>query len=456
MFRKILVANRGEIAVRIIRACHELGVEAAAIYSEADRDALHVRLADEAVCVGPPPSRNSYLNISSIVSAALVTGSEAIHPGYGFLAENAGFAEACEQSKLVFIGPKAETIRLMGDKAEARRAMQRAGVPIIPGSKDVLEDPKEALTLADRIGYPVILKAKSGGGGKGMRVVRSPEDLEPAMTMAQTEAEAAFGDGAVYMEKFLERNRHIEIQIAADDEGRVLHFFERDCSVQRRHQKLIEESPSPALGEETRTRLAETAVAGARGIGYRSLGTVEFLLDDDGSFYFMEMNTRLQVEHPVTEMICSRDLVRLQLSLASGEPMPWAQQEVQHAGHAIECRINAEDPRRNFRPMPGPVRFFHPPGGPGVRCDSHLYSGYSVPPYYDSLLAKLITWDVDRSSNIQRMLRALEELVVEGLPTTAPFHTDVLRDEEFRGGSTVDTGFLPRFLDRHRDYAGGS
>jgi acetyl-CoA carboxylase biotin carboxylase subunit len=456
MFRKILVANRGEIAVRIIRACHEMGMEAAAIYSEADRDALHVRLADEAVCVGPPPGRNSYLNISSIVSAALVTGSEAIHPGYGFLAENAGFAEACEQSKLVFIGPKAETIRLMGDKAEARRAMQRAGVPVVPGSKGVLEDPREAHTLADRIGYPVILKAKSGGGGKGMRVVRSPEDLEPAMTMAQTEAEAAFGDGAVYMERFLERNRHIEIQIAADDEGRVLHFFERDCSVQRRHQKLIEESLSPALDEETRTRLAETAVSGAKGIGYRSLGTVEFLLDEDGSFYFMEMNTRLQVEHPVTEMICSRDLVRLQLALASGEPMPWAQQEIQHAGHAIECRINAEDPRRNFRPMPGPVRFFHAPGGPGVRCDSHLYSGYSVPPYYDSLLAKLITWDVDRPSTIQRMLRALEELVVEGVPTTAPFHTDVLRDEEFREGAAVDTGFLPRFLDRHRDYAGGS
>lgn len=456
MFRKILVANRGEIAVRIIRSCHELGIEAAAIYSEADRDALHVRLADESVCVGPPPSRNSYLNIPSIVSAALVTGSQAIHPGYGFLAENEGFAEACEQSNLTFIGPEARTIHSMGDKAEARRAMQEAGVPVVPGSEGVLRDPREGHTLADRIGYPVILKAVSGGGGKGMRVVHSPEELEPSMTMAQTEAEAAFGDGSVYMERFLQKPRHIEIQLAADDEGRVLHFFERDCSVQRRHQKLIEESPSPVLDEETRTQLAETAVRGARGIGYRSLGTMEFLLDQDGSFYFMEMNTRLQVEHPVTEMICSRDLVRLQLALASGEPMPWAQQEIQHTGHAIECRINAEDPRRNFRPVPGPVRFFHPPGGPGVRCDSHLYSGYSVPPYYDSLLAKLVAWDADRPSAIRRMLRAMEELVIEGVPTTASFHGDVLSDPEFCQGLEVDTGYLPRFMERHKDYVVGS
>ena len=448
MFRKILVANRGEIAVRVIRACHEMGIEAVAVYSEADRDALHVRLADEAVCVGPPQSRNSYLNASSIISAALVTGAEAIHPGYGFLAENDSFAEACEQSNLVFIGPMPETIRLMGDKARARQAMMEAGVPVVPGSDGVVGDAAGAGALAERMGYPVILKAKAGGGGKGMRVVTAPEEVGAAFAMAQAEAESAFGNGEIYLEKFLRRPRHIEIQVAADVYGNVRHFFERDCSIQRRHQKLMEESPSPALDPATREKLAETAVQGTARIGYRGLGTIEFLLATDGGFYFMEMNTRLQVEHPVTEMVTSRDLVRLQIELAAGETMPWSQDEIVLSGHAIECRINAEDPKRGFRPVPGPIRFFHPPGGGGVRTDSHLYAGYSVPPYYDSLIAKIIAWDWDRPSCIRRMSRALEELVIEGIPTTATFHSDVLADEEFREGLEVDTGFLERFLER--------
>ncbi|MBD3335287.1 MAG: acetyl-CoA carboxylase biotin carboxylase subunit [Candidatus Eisenbacteria bacterium] len=449
MLRKILVANRGEIAVRIIRAAHEMNIEAVAVYSEGDRDALHVRLADEAVCIGPAPSRNSYLKQPAIISTALMTHADAIHPGYGFLSENESFAEACQQSELNFIGPSPEAIRLMGDKAQARRAMQSAGVPVVPGSDGVVESLEAARDVAGRMGFPVILKAKDGGGGKGMRVVGEPGELEAAFNMARAEAEAAFGSGAMYMERYLQKPRHVEIQLAMDQEGRALHFFERDCSVQRRHQKLIEESPCPALDGAARRQLAETALRGAREIGYSSLGTMEFLLDSDGSFYFMEMNTRLQVEHPVTEMVTGRDLVRLQIALADGAPMPWAQSEIQLSGHAIECRINAEDPRLGFRPVPGPVSFYHPPGGPGVRVDSHLYSGYTVPPHYDSLLGKVIAHDVDRPAAIRRMARALEELVIEGVPSTGIFHAEVLRSAEFMNGTDIDTGFLQRFLPRY-------
>ncbi|MBU1951204.1 MAG: acetyl-CoA carboxylase biotin carboxylase subunit [Candidatus Eisenbacteria bacterium] len=449
MFKKILVANRGEIAVRIIRACHELGIEVVSVYSEGDRDSLHVRLADEAVCIGPAPSRSSYLNTTAIISAALVTRSEAIHPGYGFLAENANFSEACEQSDLVFIGPRPEAIRLMGDKAMARKAMQEAGVPVVPGSDGIIESLEQARNVTQKMGFPMIMKAKDGGGGKGMRIVWSESELESAFAMATAEAEAAFGSGAMYMERFLEKPRHVEIQVAADSEGNVVHFYERDCSIQRRHQKLLEESPCPILTKEKRAQLTDTAVRGAQGIGYSSLGTMEFLLDEDGSFYFMEMNTRLQVEHPVTEMITGRDLVRLQISIAAGNSLPFLQQDIQLSGHAIECRINAEDPRRNFRPVPGPIRFFHAPGGPGVRVDSHLYSGYSVPSHYDSLLAKIIVKDDERGAAIARMKRALDELVIEGIPTTATFHIDVMQNEDFIIGKNVDTGFLRKYMPQY-------
>ncbi len=449
MFKKILVANRGEIAVRILRAARDMGIATVAVYSEADRDSLPVKLADEAVCIGPANSQQSYLNITRIISACEITGAEAVHPGYGFLAENYRFAEACESSGLVFIGPPSHVIRRMGDKAAAREAMQAAGVPVTPGSDGVVATPDEARELADSIGYPVLLKAREGGGGKGMRLVHEAGGVSSAFRTASAEATAAFGNGDLYLEKFIVDPRHIEVQLAGDARGDVIHFFERDCSVQRRHQKLIEESPSPALTDAMRRKLGRDAARGASEIGYRSLGTMEFLLDSSGHFYFMEMNTRLQVEHPVTEEVTGWDLVKLQIRLAAGEPLPVPQEEIKLTGSAIECRINAEDPEHGFRPCPGTVSYFYPPGGPGVRMDTHIYPGYTISPHYDSLIGKVIAHGQDREEAISRMIGALEELVVDGAKTTAPFHARVLRDRDFRIGR-YDTGFTERLLQGKR------
>jgi acetyl-CoA carboxylase, biotin carboxylase subunit len=443
MFHKVLIANRGEIAVRVIRACHELGLETVAVYSEADRDSLHVRLAEEAVCIGPPPAPESYLNVPRIISAAEVTGADAIHPGYGFLSENADFSEVCESCRITFIGPTADQIRAMGDKANARDTMKRAGVPIVPGTDGPVENIEEAAREAARIGFPIIVKAVAGGGGKGMRVVRSAEELPDLLRMAETEARAAFGNGSLYLERYLERPRHVEMQIMGDRDGRVIHLGERDCSVQRRHQKLIEESPSTAVTPELRERLGEAALAGARSLGYVGAGTLEFLLDEDGRFYFMEMNTRLQVEHPVTEMVTGMDLVAEQIRVAAGEPLSVTQDDVQFRGHAMECRINAEDPDHGFRPAPGTVHELQLPGGPGVRVDSHLYAGYRVPTQYDSLLGKVIVWAENRDHAIARMRRALRELRVEGVHTTTSFHLRVLEHPAFQRGD-VNTHFLER------------
>lgn len=445
MFRKILVANRGEIAVRILRAAREMGIRTVAVYSDVDQDSLHVKLADEAICIGPASSQRSYLNISSIISACEISGAEALHPGYGFLAENARFAEACEGSGLVFIGPPSDVIRRMGDKVKAKAAMREAGVPVTPGSQGVVLSSEEALELAEEVGYPVLLKAKDGGGGKGMRLARKPEELSGAFDLAAAEAIAAFGCGDLYLEKFILNPRHIEVQLAGDATGRVVHFFERDCSIQRRHQKLVEESPSPALDEATRRKLGLDAVHGAERAGYRSLGTMEFLLDSEGHFYFMEMNTRLQVEHPVTEQVTGWDLVKLQIQLAAGDPLPMQQEEIWLTGSALECRINAEDAEKGFRPCPGRVSYFYPPGGLGVRMDTHVYSGYKIPSFYDSLVGKLITHGRDRQEAIRRMARALEELVIEGISTTAPFHSRVLSDPAFLRGD-YNTRFAERLL----------
>ncbi|MEJ2482472.1 MAG: acetyl-CoA carboxylase biotin carboxylase subunit [Gemmatimonadota bacterium] len=442
MFDKILVANRGEIALRVIRACRELGIRTVAVYSQADRDSLHVRFSDEDVCIGPPASRESYLNIPRIIAAAEITGADAIHPGYGFLAENAEFAEICERSGLVFIGPSAEQIRRMGDKAEARRAMIEAGVPVVPGSDGAIESAEAARTEAERIGYPVIIKAAAGGGGKGMRVAESPELIEKTFAMARNEAAAAFNDARVYMERFIDRPRHVEIQVLGDRHGNVVHLGERDCSVQRRHQKLVEEAPSPALTPERRSEMGEAAVRAAEAIGYSNAGTVEFLLGSDGRFYFMEMNTRIQVEHPVTEMVTGVDLVKDQIRIAAGEPLTYAGPP-ELRGHSIEVRINAEDPEHDFRPSPGTITAFHSPGGPGIRIDSHVYAGYRVPPYYDSLLGKLIAYGSTRDEAIGRALQALEEFIIEGVHTTIPFLSVVLQHPEFAGGH-VDTGFVGR------------
>ncbi|MCL4554496.1 MAG: acetyl-CoA carboxylase biotin carboxylase subunit [Actinobacteria bacterium] len=445
MFDRVLVANRGEVALRVIRACKEMGIETVAVYSEADRDSLHARMADQSVCIGPAISTKSYLNMANVISAALMSGAKAIHPGYGFLAENAAFARAVEESGLVFVGPSAEAIEKMGDKAVARSTAMAAGVPCVPGSDGEVERAEDALAFAQRVGFPVIIKASAGGGGKGMRVVTSAEELETAFVAARNEAGAAFGNDGVYIEKYLSRPRHIEFQVLADSHGNAVHLYERDCSVQRRHQKLIEEAPSPALTPELRERMGEAALSLVRAVDYRNAGTVEFLLDIDGSFYFMEMNTRVQVEHPVTEQITGVDIIKEQLRIAAGLPMRHTEQsDIQIRGHAIEFRINAEDPEHDFRPGPGEVKVFNPPGGFGVRIDSHLYSGYRVPPNYDSLLAKLIVWGENRDEALARAKRALDEFIVVGIPTTVAFHQRVVENPAFQAGEVYTD-----FVDRH-------
>ena len=442
MFKKVLVANRGEIALRVIRACKEIGIQTVAVYSEADRESLHVRFADDDVCIGPAPARESYLRIPRLIAAAEITGADAIHPGYGFLAENAEFAETVTASNITFIGPTADQIRVMGDKAAARAAMTKVGVPIVPGTPGPVEDVDEALGYAKDMGFPVIIKAAAGGGGKGMRVARDADEFARSFQLARSEALSAFGNGDVYVEKYLQRPRHIEFQILGDKHGNVIHVGERDCSVQRRHQKLIEESPSPAVTPELRKRMGDAAVAGAKAIDYVGAGTIEMLLDEDGSFYFMEMNTRIQVEHPVTEMLYGVDLVKEQIRVAAGEKLSFTELPARR-GHVIECRVNAEDPARNFQPSPGRIDVFHPPGGPGVRLDTHAYAGYRVPPFYDSMIAKVICQGNDREEALRRMELALESFIIEGVTTTMPFLARVMRNPKFRAGE-VDTKFLER------------
>ena len=447
MFKRVLIANRGEIALRVIRACHELGIEAVAVYSEADRESLHVRFADEAVCIGPAPAAESYLQIPRIIAAAEVTGAEAIHPGYGFLAENDEFSEICERAQIVFIGPTPEQIRSMGDKATARATMIREGVPTVPGTEGEVSGPEEALKIATEIGFPVMIKATAGGGGKGMRVAPDAGSFVRLLLSAQNEALAAFGNGGVYLEKFVESPRHVEFQVFGDQQGRVVHLGERDCSIQRRHQKLIEEAPSPALTPELRAEMGHAAVRAAQAIDYVGAGTVEFLLDKHSRFYFIEMNTRIQVEHPVTEVTTGIDLVKEQIRVAAGEPLSIPERETKLRGHAIEFRINAEDPDRGFAPSPGDIVTFHPPGGPGVRLDTHVYAGYRVPPFYDSLLAKLIVHGNTREEALVRSRNALSTFVVEGISTTIDFLGRIVRDEGFAAGE-VDTGFVDRMMDR--------
>lgn len=443
MFRKILIANRGEIAVRIIRACRELGIKTVAVYSEADEQALHVKYADQAYCIGPAQSKRSYLNIPNILSVAQIAGVDAIHPGYGFLSENAYFAEMCSTYGFTFIGPSPRAINLMGSKSKAKELMQREGVPVIPGSNGAVNSPEEALALGEKIGYPVIVKASAGGGGRGMRIAQNETKLRETITLAQSEAKAAFGDGEIYLEKYIEEPRHIEFQILADEQGQIIHLGERDCSLQRRHQKLIEEAPSVALTPELRSAMGEAAVKAARAANYSSAGTVEFLLDKQNNFYFIEMNTRIQVEHGVTEMVTGIDLVKEQIKIAAGNPLTITQDEVKINGHCIECRINAEDPNNNFQPSPGEVKFYHPAGGPGVRVDSSMYSGLFISPAYDSMLAKLLVWGNDREEAIKRMDRALDEFIVVGIKTTIPFHKRVLNNAFFRKGE-VYTNFIQR------------
>lgn len=435
MIEKILIANRGEIALRIIRACKEMGIATVAVYSTADSLSLHVRFADEAVCIGPANSQNSYLKVANIISAAEVTNADAIHPGYGFLAENADFAQMCLDNEITFIGPSPEVIRRMGDKAEARATMLKAGVPVIPGSQDIIGDLKQARKIAGEIGYPVILKAVAGGGGRGMRIVSDESKLEEALATAREEARSAFGNPAMYLEKLIADGRHIEIQILGDQHGNVAYLGERECSIQRRHQKLIEESPSPAMSEELRDKYGKIAVRAAKAVNYTSAGTVEFLMDRYRNLYFMEMNTRIQVEHPVTEMVTGFDLLKEQINLANGLKLPRWLRKFRLRGHAIECRINAEDPYKNFRPSPGKITAFHAPGGPGTRMDTHVYSGYEIPSNYDSLLGKLITHGRDRDEAIVRMERALEETIIEGVSTTIPFHQAIIKDPDFRAGN---------------------
>ncbi|MBI3970290.1 MAG: acetyl-CoA carboxylase biotin carboxylase subunit [Chloroflexi bacterium] len=449
MISKVLIANRGEIAVRIVRACRELGVRTVAVYSEADRDSLHVRLADESVCIGPPPNSRSYLHIPNIVSAALITGADAIHPGIGFHAENHFFAEICAGYQVTFIGPRPETIERLGDKIKARRAMQEAGLTVLPGSTEPARNLEDARDLAKALGYPVVLKAVAGGGGKGIRMIRTEQDLVAAYPVAQAEAENAFGNPSIYLEKCIEDARHVEVQIVGDSHGSVVHVGERDCSLQRRQQKILEEAPAAGLSPKLRARICQAAVRGAQAAGYVNAGTWEFLVDRQGQCYFMEVNTRLQVEHPVTEMISGLDLVKTQLIVAAGEPLPWTQEQIRLRGHAIECRINAEDTTRNFAPDAREVTCYIPPGGPGVRVDSHLYTGYRTPPYYDSLLAKIITWGASRAEAIVRMKRALQECMIEGVSTSVPFHLRLLDDPAFVQNELTTT-WIEQWLSRNR------
>jgi acetyl-CoA carboxylase, biotin carboxylase subunit len=444
MFKKVLIANRGEIACRVIWACRELGIKTVAVHSEADRDALHVRFSDEAVCIGPPPSAQSYLNIPQIISAAEITNVDAIHPGYGFLSENPHFAEVCRECNITFIGPSPEVIRIMGDKSEAKRTMKAAGVPVTPGSEGLIEDEETAIKEAGRIGYPVLIKATAGGGGRGMRVAYNQDELLNAYNTARAEAEAAFKNSGVYLEKYIANPRHIEIQVLGDSHGNVIHLGERECSIQRRHQKLIEESPSPAVTYELRQEMGRVAVDACKRIGYSNAGTIEFLLDEDGSFYFMEMNTRIQVEHPVTEMVTIDDLVAAQIRIAAGEALNQTQDQLIFVGHAIECRVNAEDPV-TFTPSPGRITTLNLPSGAGVRVDTAIYDGYFVPPYYDSLIAKVVVHSRSRGRAIARMRRALESMVVEGIKTTIPLHLKILNDPDFIAGN-FSTRFMDRFL----------
>ncbi len=444
MFKKVLIANRGEIAVRIIRACQELGIATVAVYSQADKDALHVQLADEAYCIGPHLSKESYLKQINLLSVATITGSDAIHPGYGFLAENAEFAEMCGEYNITFIGPSAEAISKMGAKAVARDTMKAAGVPIVPGTDGIIEELDEALVTAREIGYPVIVKATAGGGGKGMRVAETEAQLQKAVSMAQQEAETAFGNAGVYLEKYVEEPRHVEIQVLGDSHGNVIHLGERDCSIQRRHQKLIEEAPSPALDESLRQQMGDAALKAAKAVNYCGAGTVEFLLDKHKNFYFMEMNTRIQVEHPVTEMVTGVDLIKEQMMVAAGYPLTINQEDIVINGWSIECRINAENPAKNFMPSPGKIELYLPPGGLGVRVDSAVYQGYAIPPFYDSMIAKLIVHGKTREEAIARMKRALQEYMISGVETTIPFHLALLEHEDFINGD-----FTTKFLEKN-------
>jgi len=445
LIKKILIANRGEIALRIIRACKELGIETVAVYSEADQESLHTKFADESVCIGPPPAQDSYLMIPNIISAAELTQADAVHPGYGFLAENYKFAEICTSCDLIFIGPNPDVIRTMGDKAVAKETMRANGVPVIPGSNGPVINDKEAVSLVKDMEYPVIIKASAGGGGRGMRVAQNEEELLKSLTMARAEAEAAFGDPEVYLEKYIAEPRHIEVQLLADKFGKVVHLGERDCSIQRRHQKLIEESPSSFVDEGLRTKLGNAAVTACKTVGYENAGTIEFLVDTDGNYFFMEMNTRIQVEHPVTEMVTGIDIIKEQIKIASNEKLGFSQSDIKVSGHAFEFRINAEDPEKDFLPAGGKISFYNPPGGPGVRVDSHIYSGYEVPTYYDSLLAKLIVHDNTRDEAIARAKRALQELLIVGIATTREFHLEVLENAFFQKGE-IYTDFVARRL----------
>ena len=448
MFRRVLIANRGEIAQRVIRACRELGIETVAVYSAADADALYLRQADATICIGPGPSAKSYLNIPAIIAAAEVADADAIHPGYGFLSENDHFAQVCKDCKITFIGPEPATIAAVGDKVMARTMARKAGVPVVPGSDGAVEDEKRALQIAQEIGFPIMIKAAAGGGGRGMRIARNEPSLVTGFHAASQEAQNAFGDGTVYLEKFVENPRHIEVQILADKYGKVLHLGERDCSVQRRHQKLIEESPSPSLTPELRREICDAAVRVAKAANYTNAGTVEFLLSRDGKFYFIEVNARIQVEHTVTELVTGLDLVQQQILIAAGEKLALEQSDIQFRGHAIECRINAEDPDKDFQPSPGKIELFVPPGGPGVRLDSHCYSGYRIPPNYDSMIGKLLVHRARRDLSIRTMLRALDEFVIDGPKTTIPLHRSILLHPDFRGGDH-DTGFVERYYGSH-------
>ena len=453
MFKKVLIANRGEIALRIIRACHELNIKTVAVYSTVDEDSLHVKFADEAVCIGPAPSKDSYLNIPNIIAACEITGSDAIHPGYGFLSESAQFSQICQNNGFAFLGPNADIIDSMGNKAKAKRTMKNAGVPVIPGGDGILQGPEDALAKAEKMGYPVMLKASAGGGGRGMRLVKKSSEVIPAFKSANQEAVTSFGNGDIYIEKFIQNPRHIEVQILADSHGNAIHLGERECSIQRRHQKLIEESPSPLVDVATRKKIGSAAVAGAKSVNYVGVGTIEFLMDADKNFYFMEMNTRIQVEHPVTEMVTGIDLIKQQIKMHAGEKCPILN-DFKLRGHSIECRINAEDPSNNFMPFPGKIKNFHMPGGKGVRVDSHAYAGYIIPTHYDSMIGKIIVHAKNRSRAVTRMQRALEETIIDGPKTTIPYQMAIMRDAKFKSGD-FDTGFLENFSFENNDQAGG-